>query len=244
MVVSEAKLWSRTNSYTEGMQYNFNNEIQMQLQNVKYLKKNSSDSIFLGNSNEFTNPYTDDIFLNYELKRVLTHLKKGKATFSGKILYEEDGEKLISFRAKPKNGSTIEGKFRYNTSQKVITYYQATYLMEHIPLQQKISKDRVIFMQKYGDATLTYDFYNKDGKYLPSFASFEADNYKMYSQSKSHTKKLVREMIFSHFSESDKKGLEPKVDFRKNIWENVEVKSGGESTILLSEEEQEFVNQK
>lgn len=242
MVVSEAKLWSRTNSYIEGMQYNFNNEIQLQLQNVKYLKKNNSDSIFLGNSNEFTNLYTDDIFLNYELKRILTHLKRGKAKFSGKILYEEDGERLISFRVKLTNGSTIEGKFRYNPLQKVITYYQSTYLMDNIPVQQKISQERVIFMQKYGDATLTFDFYNKDGKYLPSFASFEDDNYKMYSQSKSHTKRLVREMIFSRFSESDKKGLEPKVDFRKNIWENLEVKSDGETSVLLSEEEKDFID--
>lgn len=244
MVVAEAKLWSRTNAYNEGMQYNFNNEIQMQLQNVKYLKKNSSDSIFLGNSNEFTNPYTDDIFLNYELKRILTHLKRGKSKFSGKILYEEDGEKLISFKVKLKNGGAIEGKFGYDPSQKVITYYQATYLMENIPVQQKISQDRVIFMQQYGDATLTFDFYNKDGKYLPSFSRFEADNYKMYSRSKSHTKRLVREMIFSRFSEADKKGLDPKADFRKNIWENVEVKSDGEKTVLLSEEEQEFVSEK
>lgn len=244
MVVSEAKLWSRTNAFSEGMYYNLNNEFQMQLNNVKYLKKNESDSIFLGNTNEFTNPYTDDIFFNFELIRILKHLKKGKAKFSGKILSDEDGEKLISFKVKPKNGSVIEGNFKYNSAQKVITYYQATYLMEHIPAQQKISKDRVIFMQKYGDATLTYDFYSKDGKYIPSFTSFEADNYKMYSKGQSHTKRLMREMIFSRFSETDKKGLDPKVNFLKNIWENVPVKEDKESAILLSDEEQAFVNQK
>lgn len=244
MVVSEAKLWSKSNAYAEGMHHNFNSEIQMQLNKVKYLKKNTSDSIFLWNTNDFMHPFTNDIFLNSELKRVLTHLDKKKAKFSARILNDEDGERTISFKVKSFAGNIIEGKFRYDVAKKMITYYQSVYLMEDLPMQQKISRDRIIFLQKYGMAVITFDFYLKNNAYIPSFARYEIDNYKMYHQSREHTKRAIREIVFSRFEESDKKGLDPKVDFRKNIWENVEVKSGGESNILLSEEEQEFVNQK
>ncbi|WP_312077395.1 hypothetical protein [Chryseobacterium sp.] len=244
MVVSEAKLWSRNNSHNLDYNGYINSELQMQLNNVKYLKRNTSDSIFLGNTNEFTNPYTNDIFLNYELKRVMTHFKKGKAKYSADVVYEEDGEKLIFFRIKSIGGSIIEGKFKYNTAKKVITYYQVLYLLEDIPAQQKISKERVIFMQKYGNALITYDFIEKNGKYIPSFSRFDVDNYQMFYQNKSHTKKMTREIILNQFSESDRKGLDPKVDFRKNIWENIPVKDSRENSILLSEEEQEFVSEK
>lgn len=57
-------------------------------------------------------------------------------------------------------------------------------------------------------------------------------------------KRSVREIIFHTFSEADKKGLNPKVDFRKNIWENIPVRDEKEMTVLLSAEEQEFINKK
>ncbi|KQS92254.1 hypothetical protein [Chryseobacterium sp. Leaf394] len=242
MVVSEAKLWSKNNAHDLSERMYINSELQMQLNKIKYLKKNVSDSIFLGNTNDFMHPFTNDIFLNSELSRVLTHLDKKKAKFSAKILNDEDGERTISFKIKSFAGNIIEGKFRYDTAKKVITYYQSVYLMENLPLKQKISKDRVIFMQKYGLAVITYDFYSRNGVYIPSFARYEIDDYKMYHQSREHTKRAIREIVFSRFEESDKKGLNPKVDFRKNIWENVEVKSDTESNVLLSEEEQDFIN--
>ena len=240
MVISEAKMWSKTNTYN----VNLNDEVQLQLNNVKYLNTNTSDNIFLAKTNDFTHQYTDDIFLDFELKRILKHLKNKKTKYSSNLSYEEDGEQIVDFKIKSNTGSVIEGNFRFNKTDKTVTYYQADYLMSNLPIQKKVSKEGKEFDYKYGNATITYDFYKKNNSYIPALARFESDNYTMYYQSKAHVKKSVREIIFHTFSEADKNGLNPKVDFRKNIWENIPVRDEKEMTVLLSAEEQEFINKK
>ncbi|AYN02106.1 hypothetical protein EAG08_19005 [Chryseobacterium sp. 3008163] len=66
----------------------------------------------------------------------------------------------------------------------------------------------------------------------------------MFYKDETHVKKSMREIVYNTFAKSDKKGLDPKVNFAKSIWENIPVKEDKESTVLLSKEEQEFINQK
>jgi len=61
---------------------------------------------------------------------------------------------------------------------------------------------------------------------------------------KKDERSFTTEIVYNTFTRSDKKGLDTKVDFNKSIWENVPVKEDKEATILLSKEEQEFINQK
>lgn len=240
MVVSEAKLWSKSNMYNK----NLHGELQLQLNNVKYLNINTSDNIFLAKTNDFTHQYTDDIFLNFELARILKHLKNKNTKYSAIYSGVEDGEQLVAFRIKSNTGSIIKGSFKYNKNDKVISYYQVNYLMDDIPLQKKVSKDGREFDYKYGNATITFDFYKKDNAYLPSLARFESDRYTMFYKDKTHVKRSIREVVYNTFSESENKGLDPRVDFSKNIWENIPVRAEKDMTILLSTEEQEFINKK
>lgn len=246
MVVSEAKLWSKCNwyNYKDGFNKRYDDILQLQLNNVKYLKVNKSDSIFSARVNEFSHEDMGNYFFNYELNRTLMFIKSPQAKYSGVLISEEDGEQLISFKIKVQRGINIEGSLKYNTNDKVITYFQTIYAMDDLPVEKKVSTDGRAFDYKYGNATITFDFYKKDGFYLPALNRYETDNYTMFYKDETHVKKSMREIVYNTFTKSDHKGLTPKVDFAKSIWLNVPVKDDKEITILLSTEEQEFINEK
>lgn len=246
MAISEAKLWSKCNwyNYKDGYNKRFDDILQLQLNNVKYLKVIKSDSIFTATEDKFSHEQMGNYFFNYELNRTLMFIKSSQAKYSGVLISEEDGEQLISFKIKVQRGINIEGSLKYNKTDKVITYFQTIYAMDDLPVEKKVATDGRAFDYKYGNATITYDFYKKDGLYLPALNRYETDNYTMFYKDETHVKKSMREIVYNTFTKSDHKGLTPKVDFAKNIWLNVPVKDNKETTVLLSEEEQEFINQK
>jgi hypothetical protein len=246
MAITEAKLWSRKNwyDYKDGYNKRYDDILQMQLNNVKYLKKNNSDSIFFAKTAEFSHEEFGNYFFNYELNRNIQNIKFHKTKYSGTLISEEGDEQSISFKIKTERGTNVEGNIKYNKADKVITFFQANYIMDDLPVEKKVSTDGREFDYKYGQATLTYDFYKKDGVYVPALTRFESDNYTMFYKDETHVKKSMREIIYNTFTKSDKKGLDPKVDFNKSIWLNVPVKDDKESTVLLSKEEQEFINAK
>ena len=246
MAITEAKLWSRKNwyDYKDGYNKRYDDILQMQLNNVKYLKKNNSDSIFFAKTAEFSHQELGNYFFNFELNRNIQNIKFHKTKYSGTLISEEGDEQSISFKIKTERGTHVEGNIKYNKADKIITFFQANYIMDDLPVEKKISTDGREFDYKYGQATLTYDFYKKDGVYVPALTRFDSDNYTMFYKDETHVKRSMREVIYNTFTKSDKKGLDPKVDFNKSIWLNVPVKDDKESTVLLSKEEQEFINVK
>lgn len=246
MAISEAKFWSKSNMYNfrDGFDKKYDDILQLQLNNVKYLKRNNTDSVFFAQTDEVNHDNMGIYFFNYELNRNIRNIKFHNSKYSGTLISEEDGEQFISFKIKTERGTNIEGNIKYNKADKVITFFEANYSMDDLPTEKKVSTDGREFNYKYGQATLTYDFYKKDGVYVPALSKFESDNYVMFYKDETHVKRSIREVVYNTFAKSDKKGLDPKVDFNKNIWLNIPVKDDKESTVLLSEEEQEFINKK
>lgn len=246
MAVSEARLWSKTNSYNfkDGFHKRYDDIIQLQLNNVKYLKKNSADSVFYAKTNEVNHDYIGSYFFNHEVDRVLQFMRTSGVKFSGTMVGEEEGEQLINFKVTTSYGVTLNGNFKYNAADKVITSYQITYNQEDLAAEKRISADGREYTAKGGIATYTYEFYKKDGLYIPTVSRVESDKFTFFYKEETHVKKFVREVVYNTFAKSDEKGLEPKVDFKRNIWQNVPTKDDKESTVLLSQEEQAFINQK
>lgn len=246
MAISEAKFWSKANMYNfrDGYDKKYDEILQIQLNNVKYLKKNNTDSVFFAKTDEVKHDNMGIYFFNYELNRNVRNIKFHNSKYSGTLISEEDGEQFINFKIKTERGTTINGNFKYNKADKVITFFEANYSMDDLPIEKKVSTDGREFNYKYGQAILTYDFYKKDGVYVPALSKFESDNYVMFYKDETHVKRTIQEVVYNTFAKSDKKGLDPKVDFDKSIWLNVPVKDDKESTVLLSEEEQEFINKK
>lgn len=246
MAISEAKLWSKTNwyNYKDGYNKRYDDILQLQLNNVKYLKRTDSDSVFFAQVGGLRHETMGQYYLNFELDRTLRSLKLAKSKYSGTLISEEGDEQLISFKMKIENGSSITGSVRYNKIDKVITFFEVNYDLEEIATRKLVATDGREFSIKGGQATITYDFYKKDGVYLPALTRTSGDNYTYFYNNETHVKSWMREIVYNNFSKSDKKGLDPKVDFTKSIWENIPVKEDKESTVLLSKEEQEFINQK
>jgi len=246
MVIAEAKLWSKSNMYNfkDGFRKDYDNILQIQLNTIKYLKNKKKDSIFSQKTNEFTHESIGNFFFNFEIYRVLMSLRAKTTKFSGNLISDDGEEQVIHCKIKSGFGPEISGIIRYNTIDKVITSYEFNYVQDHIPTQKKLSADGKEFSKKLGNATVKYEFYKKDGAYFPSLNSMSTDHFVYFYKDQVHTKKGNMEIVYNNVSKSDNKGLESKVDFNKNIWENIPVKEDKEATILLSKEEQEFISQK
>lgn len=72
----------------------------------------------------------------------------------------------------------------------------------------------------------------------------EANKYVAYYKGLKHERKITRELIYNTFKKSDEKGLTPRVAFDKDIWDNISVKENKNTTILLTGEEQAFIDKK
>jgi hypothetical protein len=246
MVIAEAKLWSESNMYNfkDGFKKNYDNILQIQLNNVKYLKNIKSDSVFSQKTDEFSHEIIGNFFFNFEIYRTLLNLRNKGTKFSGNLISDDGEEQIINCKIKSSYGTNISGEIRYHKKDKVITSYEFTYLQGDFPTQKKINTDGKEFSKKLGDATVKFEFYKKDDVYIPSLHSLYTDNFIYFYNDEVHTKKASREIVYNSFSKSDKKGLDLKVDLSKSIWESIPVKEEKESTVLLSKEEQEFINQK
>ncbi|MBV8324914.1 carboxypeptidase-like regulatory domain-containing protein [Chryseobacterium sp.] len=246
LVIAETKLWSKSNyyNYRDGAQKNYDNILQMQLNNVKYLKNIKSDSIFTGGGNEFSHEHVGNYFFNFELNRVLFHVKEKESKSSGWMVFEEGDEQLITFTIKSAAGIEMEGEFKFNKADKVITYFEIHYLQDHYPMVKRKTAEGEEYDYQLGNAILVFDFYKNGGMYVPASSRLEGNKYVAYYKGVKHERKISRELIYNTFKKADEKGLKPKVDFSKNIWDNVPVKENRNNTILLSAEEQAFVNRK
>ena len=245
LTIAEAKLWSKSNyyNYKDGYQKDYDRILQMQLNNVKYLKNIKSDDIFIPGTNDFSHEYMGNYFFNFELNRVLFHLKNKGTKYSGWMFFEEGDEQLITFKIKSLEGIDVKGEFKFNKADKVITYFEIQYLQENVPMVKRKTATGEEYDYQLGNAVLIFDFYKKNGVYVPALTRLEGNKYIAYYKGVRHEKRTSRELIYNTFKKSDAEGLNPKVDFSKNIWDNVQVKENKNNTILLSEQEQAFVNE-
>ncbi|PWN71877.1 hypothetical protein C1631_004475 [Chryseobacterium phosphatilyticum] len=242
LVIAEAKLWSKTNFYDRNK--SFDKNLQMQLNNVKYLKDLRSDSIFTEGLKRFSDEYMGNYFFNFELKRVLAHVKNKESKYSGWIIFEEGDEQFITFKIRSGVGIEMKGELRYNKADKVITYFEIHYLQDQYPMLKRTTGEGEEFDYQLGNAILVFDFYKNRGVYVPAMSRLEGNKYVAYYKGVKHERKISRELIYNTFKKSDDKGISPRVDFSKNIWDNVSVQENKNSAILLSAEEQDFINRK
>ncbi len=243
LLIADAKLWSKSNFYNfrDGFRKNYDDILQMQLNNVKYLKNNSK-TVFNGKTNEFSHSEMGDYFFSFEIYRLLTILKMENTKFAGRLLSDDGEEQLISIRIKTENGINIEGEIHYNKADKVITYFEAVHQQTEYAPYKKTNTEGQEYEFQLGDVQLIYDFYKKDGKYLPALKKTVSDKFIIRYNGKQEERKSATETIYHTFSPSDKKGIEPRISFDKNIWENIPVKEDKEAGILLSREEQAFLD--
>jgi hypothetical protein len=228
-------------NYKSAYKEDYGSMIQMQLNKVKFLKKGDADSASSLKNKEFERDYYGSYFFNYELTRLLSNIRNSK--YSGRLLAEADGEQTISFKTNTDRSVKLDGLFKYNKKDKVITYIEVNYDMEELPVKKMQSGNGEEFTYKFGVATTVYDFYKKDDFYVPGMFRQTGDRYVLFYKDKTVTSKTASEVYYNTFAKSTSAGLDKKADSSKNLLSAAEVKDSKEAVILLSEEEQNFINQ-
>lgn len=242
MVISEGKVWlaSSAFNYKYAHKDEYDKIMQMQLKKLKYFKKGDADSVKSIESKEFKRDEFGSRFLNYELQRVLANVRSGK--YSGRLLNEIDGEQTISFKTNSERGVKLDGFFKYDTKDKVITFIEVNYDMEEMPVKKMKSDQGEEFDYKYGVATVVFDFYKKDGFYVPGMHRSLGDRYVYFYKDKTVMLKSAHELYYNTFAKSTDAGLDKKENTSASLLAAGEVKDK-EALILLSEEEQNFINE-
>lgn len=245
MVIAEAKLWSKSNSYNfrDGYKKNYDEILQIQLNNVKYKKDNLKD-VFNVKTNQFEHASMGDYFFSFEIYRLLANMNIKNSKITGRIISEDNDTQVIYVKVQSERGIDVSGEITYNKIDKVITLYNLIYQQENFPIYKRTNKDGVEFDYQLGNASVLFDFYKKDGIYIPASKKVTGEKFFIIHDGKKDERSFSTEIVYNTFTKSNKKGIDPKVDFNKSIWDNVPVKEDKEATILLSKEEQEFINQK
>ena len=89
---------------------------------------------------------------------------------------------------------------------------------------------------------ISYDFTKKDYKYTPTNMKITLSGTGIYKGNKIPVN-MSQEIIFQKFKPTNDKGLKNKVDLSKMLTENIPTKEQRESKILLTAEEQKFINE-
>lgn len=246
LVISNGKIWTKSNSFNfkDAIRNKENEIMQFQFDGVKLLRNIKSDSIFSGKTNEPSQEKFGNFFINFELIRIIKLMQENQTKYSGTLLSEDQDEQLISFKTNSYLGVKLEGEMRFNKKDRAITYLSVTHLQEEYPIVKRKTTDGENYDFKLGDATITFEFYKKDRYYIPSFNKIEGSGFTVFYKNETHVKKFSREIIYKSFSASTKSGLDSINDFDGSYWDGIPVKDNKETTVLLSKEEQDFINQK
>lgn len=246
LLISKGKMWTVSNmyNYKSAFKREYDDFIQLELNDVKYFKNSISENeICKGQSLNQSLDFVGNLFFNYELNRVNDYFNINKAKYSGKIISQSGNEQNIIFKIDSPT-INVSGSIVYDKKEKVILHYQLDYDQTNYPSYKRKSKDGLEYDFKVGNGTIYFDFYKRDNKYLPSIAGTKGFSYCTINNLK-HKNSFSREIIFNKFLESNVLELTNKVDLNKRIWSNLNYSvKKDDSTILLSETEKEFINEK
>ncbi|SIS64103.1 hypothetical protein SAMN05421796_101765 [Chryseobacterium piscicola] len=245
LLIADGKLWTESNTYNYKDAFNkrFDNFIQMEVDSVKYFKSTISENDFCkGQSLNRSKDFIGNLFFNYELARVNYYFKTKDAKYSGKIVNDSNNEQTIVFKI---NTSEIDvsGTITYQKIDKTIIHYELNYDQSKYPSYKVKNKNGLEYEFKVGNGVTYYDFYKKGDKYLPSLSGTKGYSYCTYDELKQKNS-FSREIIFQKFSETNISELPNKIDLTKRIWENISKEKTQNNSVLLSEEEQKFIDEK
>ncbi|AZI38615.1 hypothetical protein [Epilithonimonas vandammei] len=245
LLITNGKIWMESNTYNykDALNKRFDNFIQMEIDSVKYFKSTiSEDDICKGQSLNRSKDFVGNIFFNYELARVNYYFKTKNAKFSGRIINDSNDEQTIVYKISNPE-IDVTGTIVYQKIDKTIIHYELQYDQAKYPSYKVKTKNGSEYEFKVGNGVTYYDFYKKDGKYVPSISGTKGYSYCTYDGNKQKNS-FSREIIFQKFSETQAIGLERKIDLTKRIWENIPKQEKQNNSILLSQEEQKFIDEK
>lgn len=166
-----------------------------------------------------------------------------KSVTTGRLIYENGDEQEISFSVKTDENLLYKGKINYNEKDKAITYYEMSFSQSKFLPEKLKDENGKEYSRQLGDGTVLFEFYKNGEKYVPSKVSVVAEGFKTITDTKTFEFRSAREIIFRNFKATEAKGVENPVEIYKSFWNKMKV-SDDKGEILLSKEEEQFINEK
>ncbi|MFC4164212.1 hypothetical protein ACFOWU_11125 [Epilithonimonas zeae] len=245
LMIADGKFWSKDGTYypKEAINNRFDNFVQLQIDDLRYLKSETYENKIKIKKQNTTQDNIGDLFLSFELLRTLRFAELKRSKTSGKLLDDNGTEQDISFLIKLDSTHIYKGRILYNKIDKAITHFDLHFNQSSTkPLPLK-DEDGVEYLVQLGDGILSFDYYKNGDKYVPSKIGFVVENLKTFVGDKIYEKRSAREIIFKNFAKSDSKGVQNPVKINQDYWQYLKM-SYDKGDILLSKEEEEFINEK
>lgn len=245
LMVADGQFWTRDGNFNgkEAFHKKFDNFVQMQIDNLRYLKSEKRDFDIKVKPQKGYNEFIGNLFFNYELHRIISLSNQRKAVTSARVLYEDENHQEISFKVKTDVNLIYTGTVIYNKLDRVITHYQMIFEQKNHEPREYIDETGEIYKFQYPDGIFTFDFYKNGEKYVPSRTSINYEGSKYMQGDRSFEYQSSREIIYKKFKPSDANGLKNPVEINEPFWTNMKV-SDAKGFVDLSEEEQNFLNEK
>ena len=243
LMVADGQYWTRDGSFNgkEAFHKKFDNFVQMQIDNLRYLKSEKRDFDIKVKPQKGYNEFIGNLFFNYELHRIISLSNQRKAVTSARVLYEDENHQEISFKVKTDVNLIYTGTVIYNKLDRVITHYQMIFEQKNHEPREYRDETGEIYKFQYPDGIFTFDFYKNGEKYVPSRTSINYEGSKYMQGDRSFEYQSSREIIYKKFKTSDSNGVKNPVEINEPFWTNMKV-SDDKGFINLSKEEQDFLN--
>lgn len=246
LFLTTGKFWSKDNFYNRKDVYkeSISDFTQLKIEKVQYLKSEKNLNDYEMGALDKSYDFLGAFFFNFSLRYLIyiINLKNTKTT--GKLINEKDGIQIITFKVRSENNGELSGIFFYNKADKVITHIEILYDQTNIKTFTRTSTNGDAYEYKLGNGGYVFDFIKKDNVYFPAFASTYGYGFTSIVGNEKYENSFNREVVFSNPQPSTKDGLSEKIDFSKKIWDNIPEQTVIDNTVLLSSEEQNFINQK
>ncbi|WP_297984898.1 hypothetical protein [uncultured Chryseobacterium sp.] len=245
LMIADGKFWSRDGSYNakEAFSNKFDNFVQLQIDDLRYLKSKPYENFIKVKKQNQGHDYIGNLFFSYELFRLNRFIGLKKSVTTGRLIYENGDEQEISFSVKTDENLLYKGKINYNEKDKAITYYEMSFSQSKFLPEKLKDENGKEYSRQLGDGTVLFEFYKNGEKYVPSKVSVVAEGFKTITDTKTFEFRSAREIIFRNFKATEAKGVENPVEIYKSFWNKMKV-SDDKGEILLSKEEEQFINEK
>jgi len=245
LMIADGKFWSKDGTYypKEAINNRFDNFVQLQIDDLRYLKSETYENKIKIKKQNTTQDNIGDLFLSFELLRTLRFAELKRSKTSGKLLDDNGTEQDISFLIKLDSTHIYKGRILYNKIDKAITHFDLHFNQSSTkPLPLK-DEDGVEYLRQLGDGILSFDYYKNGDRYVPSKIGFVVENIKTFVGDKLYENRSAREIIFKNFEKTTSEGVQDPVKINQAYWKDLKL-STDKGDILLSKEEEEFINEK
>lgn len=239
LFIADTDIWEKNGSYKlgiSGAMANPKNFVQLSFNKIKYFKTKITDGSFDNDMQPRT--FNRLLFFNFNLAFVFKYTDENTYTST----YENiaDDELLIKFKSGflKKQQASIEGELIYNTKTKAITYIKWTANQD---VTRKTKTNSEIHSSQF---TSEFRVFLYQGKYIPSLLNYSAEGYITKENDIKKHNYLAKGIVqYGKLTPATDSGLKNSIDITKPLSDNISNKVVNSSNILLSKEEQEFINE-